>query len=116
MKKLLFAVICVLLVAPAYGKNEGNPGKNKGLPPGLEKKLKRTGELPPGWEKKLVKGGYLDDDLYSYCRPFDKSDKYPGHPEYRFENGTELLQIQNRIIRIKRDTREILDILGVNLD
>ncbi|HPQ16513.1 MAG TPA: hypothetical protein PLP04_14875, partial [Bryobacteraceae bacterium] len=25
-----------------------------GLPPGLQKKLRREGRLPPGWEKKMV--------------------------------------------------------------
>ncbi|NOT27392.1 MAG: hypothetical protein HOP16_14975 [Acidobacteria bacterium] len=25
----------------------------KNLPPGLQKKLARTGQLPPGWEKKM---------------------------------------------------------------
>jgi hypothetical protein len=25
----------------------------EGLPPGLEKKYRRTGQLPPGWQKKM---------------------------------------------------------------
>jgi len=28
-------------------------GPHAGLPPGLQKKLYRTGRLPPGWERKL---------------------------------------------------------------
>jgi hypothetical protein len=26
----------------------------RALPPGLQKKLRRTGQLPPGWQKKLA--------------------------------------------------------------
>jgi len=72
-----------ILVTPCWSKNsksKGHPHKNEGavvvdersvyfrptdvpvitryytprpLPPGLQKKLYRTGELPPGWEKRM---------------------------------------------------------------
>lgn len=114
MKKFIIITICLLFTLPALAKNNHKEKKQKKLPPGLEKKLERTGELPPGWEKKLVRGEILDDDLYKIAVKIDdwpdsKYKKYP-HPK----EGTELLRLQNRIIRITKDTREILEILGID--
>lgn len=110
MKRIFILITCLAIAFSAHAKNEGKGKKQKDLPPGLEKKLERTGELPPGWQKKIAKGEVLDADLYKKCKPLKGR-----HKDYslKSEAGTELLQIEDRIIRIKKDTREILDIIGI---
>ena len=80
MRRLILILICVLVAAvplratqKGKGKGRGESrvavrfrvedvreirryyqGRPSGLPPGLQKKLRREGRLPPGWEKKLV--------------------------------------------------------------
>ena len=55
MKKIIVLIICLAVALPAFAKNENKNIKQKTLPPGLQKKLERTGELPPGWQKKIVR-------------------------------------------------------------
>ena len=110
MKKIIILIICLAVALPAFAKNENKDKKQKSLPPGLQKKLERTGELPPGWQKKLVKGEVLESSLYEIGK------KHPVKPgDYSLEPrvGTEVLRIQDKIIRIKNGTREILDVFGV---
>lgn len=110
MKKPILALVLASLTFSAYAKNDHNSDKPKHLPPGLEKKLERTGELPPGWQKKLRKGEVLDLDLYE----LGKRNRFKYENAYlKPEVGTEILRIENRIIRIRKDTREILEILGL---
>ncbi len=40
----------VILASSTAYASPNNPHKDKSLPPGIEKKYERTGELPPGWE------------------------------------------------------------------
>lgn len=87
---------------------EGKKGKKaKSLPPGLKKKLERGGELPPGWQKKVARGEVIDADLYGQARPLPASvySRLPAQPV-----GTELIQLEDRIVRIIHDTREVLDV------
>src|SRR4051812_7599709 len=42
-------------VIKTYVKSEHARG-GKGLPPGLQKKLARGGQLPPGWQNKVTVG------------------------------------------------------------
>ena len=110
MKKIIIVLACLLVAATVHAKKEDKAKKQKNLPYGLEKKLERTGELPPGWQKKLVKGNVLDPSLYKRSKPFvSKSNNSSVKPK----QGTEVLQIEDRIIRIKKDTKEILDIMGI---
>lgn len=113
MKKCIALLLCILLTTPVLAKNEDKKKKNKQLPPGLAKKYERTGELPPGWQKKIVQGEVLDAELYEDSI---RIDDLPGEYEWEPEVGTEIIQIEDRIIRIKKDTLEILDILGVKFD
>lgn len=108
MNKTILALVLASLTVPAFAKNDGHSDKQKHLPPGLEKKLERTGELPPGWQKKVRKGEVLDLDLYEIGKRNRYEDAY-----LKPDVGTEILRIENRIIRIRKDTREILDILGL---
>lgn len=81
--------------------------KKKKLPPGLKKKLERGGSLPPGWQKKVERGEVLDSDLYRRARPIPERylSQLERHPE-----GTSVLQVDDRIIRIHDATRTILDV------
>lgn len=110
MKRFLALLICLTFAFPVFAKNNDNQGKHKTLPPGLQKKYERTGELPPGWEKKMRRGEVLDDDLYEYGTPVHG--KYGGY-EYEERPGTELLRIEDKILRITKNTREILEIMRV---
>lgn len=89
-------------------KDKGNKGKQKPLPPGLQKKLARGGELPPGWQKKLARGEVIDGDLYSQSEPLP----YDWARQLHDPAGTETRVIGDKVFRVMRNTREILDILG----
>ncbi len=108
MKKIIILVTCLLISFPAYAKNNDKSKKLKKIPPGLEKKLERTGELPPGWQKKIAKGQVLDPSLYKKGKPIKNKSK--GH-SLKSEKGTELLQLEDKIIKIDKDTKEIVDII-----
>ena len=113
MKKLILIILCILVASPVIAKNEEKFKKQKQLPPGLEKKYERTGELPPGWQKKLIKGEVLDSGIYKASKHIIELPKgYKIEPK----TGTEILQIEDRIIRIKKNTKEILDIFDVDIN
>lgn len=108
MKQIVVMLAFLLAAGPAlagkdHGKHNGTP-----LPPGLQKKVERGGALPPGWQKKLTRGSIMEDEYYSRAVVIPKSS-----PEYIPDTtpGTQLLKIQDRIYRIKRDTKEIVDIV-----
>lgn len=89
-------------------KGKGNKDKQKPLPPGLQKKVARGGQLPPGWQKKVARGEVIDGELYSQSQPLP----YEWTRRLRNPEGTETRVIDDRVIRIMRNTREILDVLG----
>ena len=64
-------------------------------------------------KKKLIKGEVLDSGIYKASKHITELPKgYKIEPKA----GTEILQIEDRIIRIKKNTKEILDILGVDIN
>jgi Ni/Co efflux regulator RcnB len=81
-----------------------------GLPPGPQKKVERGKALPPGWQKKLARGEHLDYEYYRSGRalPDDLLRRLPPPPV-----GSEILQIENQIIRLDAATRTILDVFGL---
>ncbi|MCE2572417.1 hypothetical protein [Motilimonas eburnea] len=99
---VLFFVGSLLLAGQVHAKNDKHDKQQKVLPPGLEKKVDRGGELPPGWKKKLRRGDILDWDIYRFGhkRPGNKNDKY------------EWIDIDNDTIKVIKNTREIVDILS----
>ena len=110
MKKILVITLLLAIAPLAFAKNDNKYKNQKSLPPGLQKKYERTGELPPGWEKKLIAGEVLDSHLYEIGR------QHPVDPEtYSLEPevGTELIKIEDRVIRIKKDTNQILEVFGI---
>ncbi len=77
--------------------------KQKDIPPGLQKKVDNGGTLPPGWQKKIEKGEVVNSTILSNGRIV--TSKYP-----KIKN-TEVYEVENRVFRIYKDTKEILDIL-----
>jgi hypothetical protein len=111
MKKIIILILFLAMAFPAFAKNENK--KQKNLPPGLQKKLERTGELPPGWQKKLVKGEVLDTSLYEIGKQHPvKLGDYSLEPRV----GTEILRIKDRIIRINNDTKMIQEVFDIKTD
>ncbi|HEY6229244.1 MAG TPA: hypothetical protein VI282_19155 [Verrucomicrobiae bacterium] len=84
--------------------------KNKGLPPGLAKKVARGGDLPPGWQKKCVRGEILPEPIFkaSHPLPHELIVKLPPAPA-----GTIMVAIDGKIVRLAKATREILDVFDV---
>jgi hypothetical protein len=80
------------------------------LPPGLQKKVARGKPLPPGWQNKLVRGERLERDYYhlGVALPDDLLRRLSPPPP-----GSEILQIEDRIIRLDAATRTILDVFGL---
>lgn len=95
MKKTMF-ITAALLMAVGIAEAKHPHGD---LPPGLQKKVERGDELPPGWQKKLAKGQILDQYLYEYGSVYPYGDEY------------ERVYIEDKIITVIRNTREIFDIL-----
>jgi len=85
----------------------------KPLPPGLQKKVARGGELPEGWKRKLEIGSVLDPDLEERTESLPEAilKRLPEVTE-----NTEIVRIGDEIIRVVQDTREILDILNRRID
>ena len=98
MKKYLLLIIAAALISgPVYAKKD----KDKPLPPGLQKKVARGGELPPGWKKKLQKGAVIEREVYEHgtvIKPVDAT-------------GVITIKVDDKIIRLMKATREIVDIL-----
>lgn len=110
MKKILIFILLLSFSVPSLAKNQDKQKKQKAMPPGLQKKYEKTGELPPGWQKKLVKGEVLDLSLYNVAKKYQIK---PGDYSIEPRKGTELLRIEDRIIRIMKDTKEILEVFGI---
>lgn len=90
-------LMLALLFAP-IGAQAGN-GHGGDLPPGLQKKVERGESLPPGWKKKLQRGDRFPSDYYRYGAVDRIDDRY------------DRIRLEDRIYRVIRDTREIVDIL-----
>jgi len=93
--------------------SEGHKGKKpKELPPGLQKKVARGGDLPPGWQKKVARGEVLDPDVYRHATrlPYELTRKLPPAPD-----GTVLIKVEGKVIRLYEATRTILDVFDMGL-
>ncbi len=108
MRKIIVILACLLAAGPAFAGKDHGKHNGKALPPGLQKKVERGDGLPPGWQKKLTRGSIMGDEYYSRSVVIPRTS--PEYVPYKTP-GTELLKIQDNIYRIKRDTREIVDIV-----
>ncbi len=88
-------------------------GKQKPLPPGLQKKAARGKELPPGWQTKIARGEVMPETIYAAGRPLTaetrKQWRLPADPR-----GTVTIDVDGEIVRVVQATREIVDILRGN--
>lgn len=86
---------------PAFSQEKGQD-----LPPGLQKKAARGKALPPGWQDKVAPGHSLDYQVYRHGESLPDSllRRLPPPPV-----GTEILQVQNKVVLINAATRTILD-------
>ena len=98
IRNLITAVIMTgLITSPVFAKKD----KSKHLPPGLQKKVDRGQSLPPGWQKKLTKGSHLDRNVYQQ-----------GHIVVPVDpRGLITINVDGRLLRLHKATREIIDIL-----
>lgn len=83
---------------------------DKKHPPGLQKKVARGKALPPGWQKKVAPGQSLDYHVYRQGEslPDVLLRRLPPPPI-----GSEILQIEDKIIRLNSATRTILDVFSL---
>jgi len=97
-------------------KKNKKPGKGPGwkqrggLPPGLQKKVERGGQLPPGWQKKLAAGEVMDQQVYTKAEPIPQ-DVFMSLPPQPYD--TEIVTIEDKVVRVMKDTRRILDVFGL---
>ena len=100
MKKIVAIGISLIMMFGISGISYGKHDNEKSLPPGLQKKSERGQSLPPGWQKKLIVGHVLEDDIYEH-----------GRIVVTDPNGLVTISIEGRLIRLIKDTREIVEIL-----
>jgi len=82
-----------------------NPsGKQKRLPPGLQKKLARGGALPPGWQKKYAVGQVLPVDVYRIAEPAPRVivARLPPQPP-----NSAILQLDTQVVRVDRGSMRV---------
>ena len=113
-KKIALSLVCASLLVGtnALAKSDKShkvkkATKQKHLPPGLEKKVRRGGELPPGWKKKIKKGDVIDKRILEQGIVLNK-DTYP---KQYVDNYSHIYKIEDKIIRVMNATNEILDVL-----
>lgn len=94
--------IAVLLSIAFASPLAAHPGKGGDLPPGLQKKVERGQSLPPGWQKKFHEGDRLPEHYERYGEV--------DHESYRYDR----VRIEDKVYRVIRDSREIVDILNGN--
>ncbi len=95
---LTLLIVAGFISAPLYAKK---PQKMKQLPHGLQKKVERGKPLPPGWQKKIARGEVLDSETYKRGKVIVPLDK----------NGLVTMQVDGKVVRLFKATREIFDVL-----
>ena len=103
-----------LRIMDGFMQRQSAPSGNhaRPLPPGLAKKVARSGNLPPGWEKKCVPGEKMAPEVYEQCHPLPRQlvVKLPAPPA-----STITVVVDGKIVRLVKATLEILDVFNVNV-
>ena len=100
-----------LIRAQLLGQESTTSQRNhEKLPPGLQKKVARGKALPPGWQKKMAPGQNLDYHVYRQGEslPDVLLRRLPPPP-----TGSEILRVEDKIIRLNAATRTILDVFDL---
>jgi hypothetical protein len=84
--------------------------KHKKLPPGLQKKVARGKALPPGWQKKIAPGQSLDYQVYRQGVSLPDILLQRLQPTH---SDSEILQVEDKIMRINKAGRTILDVFDL---
>ncbi len=122
MKFTLFLSVLVLTLAAPQGAVcassaessnpplllAGGPKKQKGIPPGQRKRLESGKGLSPGWRKKLAAGEVLSESDYQRAAPIPV-ENVRSYPPLR--PNEELVRIEGKIVRLMKNTREIIEVL-----
>jgi hypothetical protein len=107
MSCIVAGTVLIALLTPVTGQakqdKDSQEHKEKGLPPGLQKKLQRGEPLPPGWQKKLHKGDVLDAHIYARGRVIGPVDG----------RGVISIRVEDTLIKLDEKTRKILDIISI---
>jgi hypothetical protein len=108
--RVVLLISAVLMCSTAMAKGDKGPQGSEALPPGLQKKMERGGRLPPGWQKKLNRGEVLEAELYRLGEPVSAQLRLrlPLGP-----HGSVELRLENKIVRIDRESRVILDVFDI---
>ncbi|NVK43969.1 MAG: hypothetical protein HWE39_22230 [Oceanospirillaceae bacterium] len=95
---------------PGYDRYPGQSGKQKDLPPGLQKKVERGGSLPPGWRDKVIRGEVLPGDLRRYAYPLPAS----FYDRMGYDRaGVEMLVLGDRVVRLAEGRGTVLDVIDI---
>ena len=85
-------------------------GKKKQLPPGLQKKLNRGGEMPPGWTSKIARGDVLDVDTLRYSERLP-DDLYRRLPASR--DGEAVRRVGDKVVRVVEGNGTVIDVIDL---
>ena len=108
LSEIIFTGIERALIEDYYDRI-GVPGvsnSGRGLPPGLQRQLERTGRLPPGLERQLYRNGTLPPGLQAQALPYDLTGVLP-----RRDDRYEIVRVDSNVLLVERATRLILDII-----
>lgn len=91
------------------------PGLSSGqrsLPPGLQMRLERGGDLPPGWQRKVERGEVLDSELIHRTSVSQELlGRLPHQPQ-----DTRLIELEDQVVRVLETTGLVLDVLDILRD
>ncbi len=96
---ITFIILVGLIAGPIYADKD--KGKKKQPPPGLQMNVERGKPLPPGWQKKIAKGEILDNNIFLQGQIVVPVDS----------DGLITIQIEGKLVRLYKATREIVEIL-----
>lgn len=110
LKRIILALSLLLLVFPAYAKNNKHENGRQ-LPPGLQKKVDRGQDLPPGWQKKVAKGKVVEHSIYMHMEapPRNVLSVLPPPPP-----GVVLKRIDDMIVKLRERDRFVLDVFDID--
>ena len=106
IKKILFVLCLILLVAPVHAKKNKHH-KDNSLPPGLQKKVERGKQLPPGWQKKVARGKFIEPSIYIHLEAPPRNILRLLPPP---TPGVSFKTIENKVIKLREKDRYVLDV------